>query len=667
MLRANGLRGLAAAVVLICAVPLGAATFTSVQSGNWSDGNTWGGSVPVSGDSVVITSSHVVTVSDARVIDAVTLDGTAGNKMLVIQTGGMLLVQRAIPPAITISAPSPGSTNIIRIDGGTLDVSNAGISITGGSNAAKLEYTSLGGNVFIAGDLTFAGTAANAIVDFGVSAGTLNLGKNLGNGGTIVNSASSVITLDGTGAQTINSYTFHDLTVNKAGGTATLNGPITVAGDFDVTQGVFDDGGYQIALNGASTSTTLVGSLGVLKLGSAGSGSTFPSPHGPVLLSSGSAVVYQSAAPQTIQSDFAYQRLYLSSVGASVNKTLSGTSLTVNEELNISDNGANVVNLSLGTNALDANADITGDGTIFMSTGTINVAGNMSNLLSLSAGPSSVVTFDGGGAQQVLAATYGVLNINKSGGTATLAGNTTVNTSLGVGTGTLDAGTNTVTLLGDLNINGSAAFTATSATVQFNGTAVQTFAHSIPVFTVGTLAINNASGVNVFGDVAVDTALVLNGGKLTTADNLFVDVLATITRTSGWIVGSHTIGMNLTPARTFHVGTSAAYLPITADSASAGTLTLEAKEGLHPNKTGVNLLSRYWTFANSSATPLDSITFNYNTSDINAGDETKFHLARYDGGVWTQYGDLVNEGANSATATNVSPYTGDWVIGQRGS
>ncbi len=668
MIRANAVRGVAVCAVMLFAVPLFAATFTSAQSGDWGTASTWGGSVPVTGDSVVITSNHVVTVTDNRVIDGVTLDSTAGNKMLVVQTGGTLLVERAIPPAITINAPSPGSTNIVRMDGGTLDVSNAGISITGGTSASKLEYTALGGNVFIAGDLTFAGTIANAIVDFGASAGTINLGGDLGSGGTIVNSASSVITLDGTGAQTINSYTFRDLTVNKAGGTATLNGPITVTGDFDLTQGVFDDGGYQISLNGAGTSTTLVGSLGVLKLGSAGNATSFPTPHGTVLLSNGSAVVYQAGATQTIQSDFSYQRLYLSTMGGAVNKILSGASLTVNEELNISDNGANVVNLSLGTGALDANADISGDGSIFVSSGSITVAGNMSNLLTLSAGASSGVTFDGSGAQQVLAATYGNLTINKSAGTATLAGNTTVNTTLSVAAGTLDAGANIVTLLGNLTINASAAFSATAASVKFNGTSTQTFSSALGVLNVGTLEVNNANGVNVSGDVAVGTSLVLNGGKLTTTGDLFADVLATITRTSGWIVGRHTIGFNPTPARTFHIGTSAAYMPVTVDAGSAGTVAIEAREGLHPNRTGINLLNRYWDFDNSSsATPLDSITFNYNQTDFSNGDETKFHLARYDGGVWTQYGDVVTEATNIATATSVAPYTGDWVIGQRGS
>jgi hypothetical protein len=37
------------------------ATKTSVQSGNWSDGATWGGSVPADGDTVVVSAGHTVT------------------------------------------------------------------------------------------------------------------------------------------------------------------------------------------------------------------------------------------------------------------------------------------------------------------------------------------------------------------------------------------------------------------------------------------------------------------------------------------------------------------------------------------------------------------------------------------------------------------------------
>jgi uncharacterized repeat protein (TIGR01451 family) len=668
MLRAIGVRGFAVWALLLSAVPAFAVSFTSTQSGDWSDTQTWGGAgVPGTGDDVTITSSHIVTVSDARIALTVTLDSTAGNKMLVVQSGGSLLVERALPPAITVSAPSPGSTNIVRIDGGTLETSNSGISIAGGTTASKIEFTSLGGTATVAGDLTFAGTSANAQIDFGPSGGVLNLGKNLGSGGTILTNPTSSIVFDGTGAQTINSYTFHHLSINKSGGTATLNGPVTVNGSLSINQGVLDDGGNQISLNAGSTSTVSMGALGVLKLGSATSATTFPAPLGTVVLSPGSAVVYQSGLSQTINNSFSYERLYVSTMGGAVSKSPSSGTLTVNDELKVADNGVNQVTLLFGSASLDAGGDISGDGTITMTTGSINVAGDVANTIALNAG-TGTVTYDGLGAQQVVGANYMHLVISKGGGTATLGGNASVAGALTVASGTFDAGANTITLTGDLWVNGSAILDADSATIKFNASATQTFTGATTPIDIKTLEINNPAGLDIVGiDVSVNTALTLNGGKVTTDSNLFVDVAAGINRTSGWVVGQHTIGFNLTPARTFHIGTATAYIPVTIDSASPGTVTLQAGEGLHPFRTGINLLSRFWTIdASSSVTSIDSIVFNYNQIDFANGDESKFHLHRYNAG-WTPYGDVVSEGANSATAAALATYAGDWVIGQRGS
>ncbi|HEX6084563.1 MAG TPA: hypothetical protein VF266_08550, partial [Thermoanaerobaculia bacterium] len=661
----KGVRGAAVCAVLLFAVAASGASFTSQQSGDWSNPATWGGSVPVTGDDVIITSGHVITVSDARVINTVTLDSTAGNKMLVVQTGGSLLIERALPPALILNAPSPGSTNIVRIDGGTLETSNAGVSITGGTSASKLEFTSLGGTARFAGDVAFAGTAANALIDFGNNAGVLEIGGDLGSGGTIINTTSSTTILNGTGAQTINAYTFHHLTVNKAGGTATLNGAIQVNGFFTVTQGLLDDGGWQIALNPGSTSSVTVDSLGVLKLGSAGTATTFPAPYASVNFNPGAAVVYQSGAAQTIDSNFAYQRLYLATLGGNADKVLSGAALTVNGELNIAKNGLNNVTLNLGSDTLDANADISGDGTVSLTTGSVNIAGNWSSAGSISAG-TSTITFDGTGIQNVPGATYHNLTVNKTAGSANLAGNATVNT-LTITAGTFDAGTNSVTLAGSLLSYGT--LTANNATLVFNGGAAQTFLSDTLPVTLSTLTVNNAGGLTVdTNGLTINGTLNLVAGKVTVqSGSFFVDVAAGLNRTSGWIVGPLTMGMNAVPARSFPVGTVNAYMPVDVDAGSFGTVTIRAVEALHPNKTGLNLLDRYWTIESpSSATPLDSLQFYYNESDWSNGTENKFHLSRYNAG-WTQFGDVVNETSNVATLTSQATYLGDYVIGQRGS
>src|SRR5687768_6766157 len=170
------------------------------------------------------------------------------------------------------------------------------------------------------------------------------------------------------------------------------------------------------------------------------------------------------------------------------------------------------------------------------------------------------------------------------------------------------------------------------------------------------------------GNVGVAGSFVLGGGILTTSSNVFVDVLATVTRTSGWVAGELTMGMNLTPARRFHLGTATAYLPVDVDAGSAGAVALQAKEGQSPDRTADNVLQRYWTLGSSSVTGLDLITFNYNQTDVVTGDENQYILAHYDGGsqVFTHFG-AVNAVTNSVSATGPAIFVGDWIIGQPGS
>jgi hypothetical protein len=66
------------------------AAYTSTQSGNWNLASTWGGAgVPGNLDTATIASTHVVSVTDARIIGA---SGVAGTLALTIQTSGTLKI-----------------------------------------------------------------------------------------------------------------------------------------------------------------------------------------------------------------------------------------------------------------------------------------------------------------------------------------------------------------------------------------------------------------------------------------------------------------------------------------------------------------------------------------------------------------------------------------------
>ncbi len=678
------LRVFACAAMLCTASFAFGASFTSngTGGGNWNSAATWGGAgVPGTGDNATITGSDTVTVADARTCNSVQLDTTGGNKKLDI-TGPGALVLQATGNALLINAPTTGS-NVVQLNGGAITLISGDILIAGGtSTIGRLDFNT-GGGTFTAQQMLFTGTSSNAQVTFSTGAGSVFLSGDLGNGGNIT-SGGSTFTFNGSGAQTINGYTFHHLTIAKSN-TATLNGAVFVNGDLTISSGLLDDGGNQITLNAGGTSNVNIGSTGVLKLGAAALATSFPLNVNPgnILFQPGSVVVYHAGLAQTINTAISYRRLWLTTTGGNVTHSFTGT-LNVAEDLTVNDNGVNTTTLGVGTGSLDINTDINGDGDISVSSGFINLGGNWSNSVGLTAGATSTIVYDGTSAQSVRAATYGNLSITKTGGTATLAGATITNGALGIsGTGTLatngnpltvsgafgnsatfDAGTSNVTFLGSLTNTGTVL--SSNATFILGGSSPQVWSSNPGAITVSGLQISNASGVTIGNNTSVTGALTLGGGKVTISGSFFIDVLATVSRSSGWFVGPLTMGFNPSPVRRMHVGTSAAYLPIDLDAGSAGTVTARAAEGQQPNKTGPRVLSRYWTIDNGSVVPIDSLTFQYSLTDVASGLESQFMLARYSSG-WIRHGDLVAEGVHTATINSISTYVGDWVVGHAGS
>ncbi|HKR64489.1 MAG TPA: hypothetical protein VJZ00_12225, partial [Thermoanaerobaculia bacterium] len=270
MIEAKWLRGATAAAFLLVASAAHATSYTSNNTGggDWSTASTWSpNGIPTTGDDVTIIGSDIVDVSDAQTALSVTLAGGSGSRTLRLVTGGTLTLDSALT-ALQVNASSDG-TNLVEFDGGTLITSNGDVNVNAPAlSLARINFTSTGGTLDIAGDLTFSGTVSNAQLKFDAgSAGMVVIGGDLGNGGSITQSTTSTFKFNGASSQTINSYTFQNLTIDKVSSTATLNGPITVDGDLTITDGVLDDGGNQITLNSGTSSSVIMGATGVLKLG----------------------------------------------------------------------------------------------------------------------------------------------------------------------------------------------------------------------------------------------------------------------------------------------------------------------------------------------------------------------------------------------------------------
>ncbi len=178
-----------------------AATVTSAQTGNWNDGTTWDtGTVPASGDDVVIADNHVVTIATTQSIALLTINGTDASNYgtLIITTGAVLTTTKSTTvdgklyinggtfnegngsDKLTINGTSLGSACLFSMSGGTLNTARYFVL----SNSSSFEMT--GGIININSS---GGTSSTNIfylpsgTSFTMSAGTINiLNGNLGTG-----------------------------------------------------------------------------------------------------------------------------------------------------------------------------------------------------------------------------------------------------------------------------------------------------------------------------------------------------------------------------------------------------------------------------------------------------------------------------------------------------
>lgn len=121
-----------------------AATVTSSQDGNWSDGTTWdGGNAPTGSDNVIIDNGHTVTWNQV---------GTYTGDITIRPSGTLFIPDGTDPTVKGNTITNEGNFNfgssgggILRIDGtvtldggGTVNLSNTGNTIDGDSGAESL-------------------------------------------------------------------------------------------------------------------------------------------------------------------------------------------------------------------------------------------------------------------------------------------------------------------------------------------------------------------------------------------------------------------------------------------------------------------------------------------------------------------------------------------------
>lgn len=250
---------LISALALCGAMPAMAATCTSQSSGNWGAAGTWScGNVPTSADSVVISSSHTVTLNvNSNNITALTVLGTLSDSgTRVLNLAGNLAVNGTINltgSAITLQSNSvwSGTATGNAITATALNLGNGDLTFSSSTIAYTISLT--GSTPMTRGGGSFNNNGANKLVTVRMSGAnqswtlfsTQYPNLTLAGSGTKTYGASAITVL---GNLTVDS----GVTLNITAATSTnfLGGNVTNNGSFSAPPG---SGTWQF--NGTSLQT----------------------------------------------------------------------------------------------------------------------------------------------------------------------------------------------------------------------------------------------------------------------------------------------------------------------------------------------------------------------------------------------------------------------------
>ena len=406
------------------------------------------------------------------------------------------------------------SGNLIYNNGGSYTTTDKEWPTTGYPTNVTIQNTgtvvTLNNSKTIAGDLdisagtldlaTFTANRATAGGTLTV-AGTLKLGENTGGqtGSNFPSNFSTINLTSGTvnyskliGGQTIYPTTYTNLTLSNTSGVQTMGSTVVVNGTMTMPTG---------------TGTVAVGSNTVTLSGPYVSGTV-----NNITSTSGSNLTFNftGAGPFTLPAISAVNNLTVNTSGQtytlSSSPTVSGT-LTVNSG-SVLDAGSNVIS-GTGAFALQSGSTLkvahtSGvDGVVTVSgTKTFDAAANYE--------------FNGSGAQvtgSLLPSTVNNLTINNAAGVS-LSGNTTVSGTMALNNGACSIGANTLTIDGPISSTSGTLTGGTTSNITVAGAGAST---TLPAVSggLGTLTLSRSNGTVIGSDIAINTALNVTAGTVT--------------------------------------------------------------------------------------------------------------------------------------------------------
>ncbi|GEO05907.1 hypothetical protein AAE02nite_35710 [Adhaeribacter aerolatus] len=589
--------------------------WTGATSNNWHDPANW---VAVEGTTTarVPLSTDIVDIGGGNFINQPVITsnasvksiqfGSAKNAVLTL-SGGDLTVAGNLN-----GVWSGNATHALVVGNQTLAI-GGDLSLSDGTTGQAINLSIGLGTVTVAYSLTQSG---NANITFS-GAGNLKIGQDFLYTNGNFTSGTGTTTYNGSGNQSVaGNIAYHNLVINKTGGTAMLTSPAAIAGNLSLASG----GNFLTNGNLAVTGNVEIGAGTIFNGG--GNEHTINGNwinNGTFLPNSG-IIKLAGTNNQTISAT-TFNYLTINKAGGRV--TLTGN-LILNANLVVEAGALDLGEFTFTRSAVGGNIAF-GPNTALYLSGATNFPANF-NAHYLD--NTSTVYYNGIGTQNVARISYGHLVIQNGNTNAkTLTGSTTVKGNLTIHNGaTLHAGSYTLTAQGNLANNGT--FNPGSGTVILAGSSKTT------------------DGPLVFNDLTITGSYTLNSGSFTVNNNFY---------NSGSITaGTHasTFSGNVTNTGSMSSNGSTTFSGLKQQTIQLlGTFTTTASGITYFNGNVAPIL-------NSTSTPTYvSVVINNNAGITASADWTVFGLfkvvngAAFHGGNSTHYfhGPFVNEGTVTST------------------
>lgn len=535
----------------------GSLTVAGNISGSWGSSVTH--AINVNGQTLTVNGD--LSLSDGTAGHVINLGAASGNITVggsVTESGGAN-INFSGAGTLSIASHFNYSSGVFTPGSGTVIYNGSSAQNMGGVTYNNLTINNSSGGVFsntattVGGNLSVnggtlnlnAGLAVTGDIAIGAS-GTLNgnsfttsAGGNWSNSGSFI-PGSGTVQFNGPSGQTIAASNFNNLIINKASGTATLSGNVSVNSDLTLSSGTLDIGSFTASRSSSGGTLTLSNPATLL----AGGAANFPANYTSYNLSAGSTVNYNGTSAQSVAA-ITYGNLSFNNAGV---KSLMGPT-TVGGDLTIG-TGAS---LNAGSNTLSLNGNWTNNGTFTPATGSVLLNGSSKTITGNTT--FNRVTVYGSYTVAGSDITYnGFLNITSTGSFAGGSGTATVNADL-TNSGTLTSvGTTTFTGTVQQTIRLlNAVVSNSSGIINFNGS-VSPVLNSTSTPTYANLVINNTAGINpsvnwlVLVSFTINSGGVFNGGPSThTISGAFTN--------NGTVTSTGTMNFSPTTAVNVNLGT----------------------------------------------------------------------------------------------------------------